>query len=229
MNNLKIILFANWGLGNLALETISKLNNVEILAVFTQYDNYSTDKYFNVVYQKAKELDYKIFNTYNKKSKEISNEAIKLIDDNKNIIGLSLSFDKIFKKDLIERINIINLHPSYLPKYRGPSPILWAILYNENEIGLTLHFVDDGIDSGNIIKQTLCPIDYQLSFDEITDIISYRANIFLLEYLENIQFPIKSIKQGLQEKYYPRLQLNETERKLPLYELKNILLNKIIN
>lgn len=47
----------------------------------------------------------------------------------------------------------VNLHPSLLPKYRGRAPINWAILNGETEIGLTAHFVDLGMDTGDIIAQ----------------------------------------------------------------------------
>lgn len=47
----------------------------------------------------------------------------------------------------------VNLHPSLLPSYRGRAPLNWAILNGERELGLTAHFVDEGIDSGDIIEQ----------------------------------------------------------------------------
>lgn len=47
----------------------------------------------------------------------------------------------------------VNLHPSLLPRYRGRAPINWAILHGETELGLTAHFVDDGMDTGDVIAQ----------------------------------------------------------------------------
>lgn len=47
----------------------------------------------------------------------------------------------------------VNLHPSLLPKYRGRAPINWAILHGETQLGLTAHFVDAGMDTGDIIAQ----------------------------------------------------------------------------
>ena len=48
---------------------------------------------------------------------------------------------------------VVNMHPSLLPKYRGRASINWAILKGETRIGLTAHFVDEGIDTGDIIEQ----------------------------------------------------------------------------
>lgn len=59
-------------------------------------------------------------------------------------------------------LGTVNLHPSLLPKYRGRAPINWAILNGEKELGLTAHFVDGGMDTGDIIAQ----ITYNLNTDQ---------------------------------------------------------------
>jgi len=51
------------------------------------------------------------------------------------------------------KLGAINLHPSLLPAYRGRAPINWAILEGETRLGLTAHFIDAGMDSGDIIAQ----------------------------------------------------------------------------
>lgn len=48
---------------------------------------------------------------------------------------------------------VVNLHPSLLPAYRGRAPLNWAILNGERELGLSAHFVDAGMDSGDLIEQ----------------------------------------------------------------------------
>lgn len=54
----------------------------------------------------------------------------------------------------------LNIHPSMLPKYRGPEPIQWAIRRGDTEFGITLHRMDDGFDTGNVIvQQDGIPID----------------------------------------------------------------------
>lgn len=53
----------------------------------------------------------------------------------------------------LPRIGSINLHPSLLPKYRGRAPINWAIINGEDKFGLTAHWVDTGMDTGDIIEQ----------------------------------------------------------------------------
>lgn len=48
---------------------------------------------------------------------------------------------------------VINLHPSLLPKYRGPMPYYWVINNRETKSGVTIHFIDEGVDTGDIIAQ----------------------------------------------------------------------------
>lgn len=56
----------------------------------------------------------------------------------------------------------VNLHPSLLPKYRGRAPINWAIINGEKQLGLTAHYLEAGMDTGDIIEQ----IRYQLEADQ---------------------------------------------------------------
>lgn len=53
----------------------------------------------------------------------------------------------------------INYHPSLLPKYRGGNAIAWAIICGEKETGVTIHYIDEGVDTGDIILQESVPID----------------------------------------------------------------------
>jgi methionyl-tRNA formyltransferase len=62
----------------------------------------------------------------------------------------------------MSKFGAVNLHPSLLPKYRGRAPINWAIINGETEIGLTAHFIDEGVDTGDIIKQ----VSIKLTGDE---------------------------------------------------------------
>ena len=81
------------------------------------------------------------------------------------------SFSLILREDLLEKINYnaINIHSSLLPKNRGPNPIQWAILIDK-KTGLTIHFIDDGIDTGDIIFQKEVNIDFDDTWVVITKI-----------------------------------------------------------
>jgi methionyl-tRNA formyltransferase len=69
---------------------------------------------------------------------------------------VSLQAAQILREPLIgsARTAAVNLHLAPLPRYRGVAPIAWAIINGERETGVTLHHIDPGIDSGDIIAST---------------------------------------------------------------------------
>lgn len=65
------------------------------------------------------------------------------------------SMSQLLKKDLIDipKYGVINLHPSMLPDYRGPNPDFWQYYNMEMNPGVTVHYIDEGEDTGDIIFQ----------------------------------------------------------------------------
>lgn len=74
---------------------------------------------------------------------------------------ISINYLFLIEKELISLPKIIafNIHGSLLPKYRGRTPHVWAIINNEIETGITAHLIDEGCDTGDIIEQVVIPID----------------------------------------------------------------------
>lgn len=70
-------------------------------------------------------------------------------------LGVSVTWRRIFPKDWIAAfpMGMINLHGSLLPKYRGNAPVTWALINGEREVGATVHRIDEGVDTGDIICQ----------------------------------------------------------------------------
>jgi methionyl-tRNA formyltransferase len=66
------------------------------------------------------------------------------------------------------RHGIVNGHPSLLPRYRGPSPVSWAIRRGESEIGFTFHYMDAELDTGNILAQERIPLGDEHTWEELT-------------------------------------------------------------
>ena len=86
---------------------------------------------------------------------------LELIASEKPDIIISIACNQIFKKALIQipKIGIINLHTSLLPKYRGLMPSFWVLKNMESITGVSVFFVDEGIDSGDIIVQKIIKIE----------------------------------------------------------------------
>lgn len=77
----------------------------------------------------------------------------------KGLIFISLEFDKIIPVRRFKSKNLFNIHFSKLPKYKGNYTSVWPILNGEPESGVTLHIMDEGIDTGNIIDQIVFEIN----------------------------------------------------------------------
>ncbi len=66
----------------------------------------------------------------------------------------SCFYDKILRKKFLDQHKrVLNLHNAPLPRYRGVNPINWALKNGETYHGVTIHEIDEGIDTGNIIGQ----------------------------------------------------------------------------
>ena len=95
------------------------------------------------------------------KKKNINDiKFINYIKKNKIDLLASMSFDQIFKNEIINAINnnIINCHAGKLPFYRGRNILNWALINGEKDFGITTHFVNKKIDTGDIILQKIFKI-----------------------------------------------------------------------
>lgn len=84
-------------------------------------------------------------------------------------LGVSVFYDKILREEFIARFGrLLNLHNGPLPRYRGVSPINWALKNEEQAHGVTLHEITPGIDDGPIVAQVTYSIYPE--FDEVRDV-----------------------------------------------------------
>ena len=82
---------------------------------------------------------------------------------------VSVLYDKIIGPSLINGTrHIINCHPGRLPAYRGARPVNWALHNRDIQAGITIHVIDDGIDSGPILAEALFSIWPDI--DEVADV-----------------------------------------------------------
>jgi len=89
-----------------------------------------------------------------------SDEFIGRVKDYDVDLLISMSFNQIFKTRLIHlpKYKTINCHAGKLPFYRGRNILNWVLINDEKEFGITVHYVDEGIDTGDIILQKTYPI-----------------------------------------------------------------------
>ena len=125
------------------------------------------------------------------------------LDPEKYDLGISIFYDKIFSAEYINRAKrLINLHNAPLPKYRGVSPINWALKNNEEEHGVTMHEIEAGIDSGKIISQMRYSIHPDV--EEVKDVYekALKYGYVLFESTIKILDQIQSKKQEEDESSY---------------------------
>src|SRR3989344_2545725 len=90
-----------------------------------------------------------------KAGEEFNPELLKQVD-----IAVVGSYGKIIPKSWLNlpRLGFINIHPSLLPKYRGPSPVPYTLLSDEKETGVTIIKMDEKVDHGPILAQELTSV-----------------------------------------------------------------------
>jgi methionyl-tRNA formyltransferase len=105
---------------------------------------------------------------------------------------LSINYLFLIDNDIINYLNnnIVNIHGSLLPKYRGRTPHVWAIINNEVKTGITAHFIDENCDTGDIIEQIEIPIDYDFTGQDLLNVF----NLYYYELLKKVIVKFESKK-----------------------------------
>lgn len=103
-------------------------------------------------------------------------------------IIITCAFGQIIPKEILDypEYGCINVHASLLPKYRGASPISAAIKNGETETGITIMYMDEGIDTGNIIQARSIPIDDTDTLGSLSDKLSVLGAKTLMDTLPSI-------------------------------------------
>jgi methionyl-tRNA formyltransferase len=160
---MRILFFGGHDLGKITLNYLLKKNKDVIAAVMTDTDN----EWYHGLEEVTDEYNIDLF-----KVKNINNDQFvdKVRKELKPDLIISVNFDQIFKKEIINIPDkgCINVHASLLPNYRGRAPLNWAILKGEDKTGVTVHFINEGIDTGEIILQEEIEIKKD---DYISDIL----------------------------------------------------------
>ena len=106
----------------------------------------------------------------------------RLCSDERPDYVLVACFPKILPASLIQwpRVTSMNLHPSLLPKYRGPDPIFWQLRFNERHTGVTLHQLSEALDAGPILGQQTINLPQDASNAELTRLFAQQgAELFI--------------------------------------------------
>ncbi len=209
MKDLKVIFM---GTPDFSVPILEYLNqNTNVVLVVTQPDK-ETGRDKEVKFSPVKELALKNgIDVYQpvkiRKEHEIISEL------NPDLI-VTCAYGQIIPKDMIDipRLGCINVHASLLPKYRGASPIQAALLNGDEETGVTIMYMDENMDTGDIISCKKCKIDPEDNVGTLHDKLSSLGVELLSETLPLIyKGSNERIKQNDEKATYTKMIKREDE------------------
>jgi methionyl-tRNA formyltransferase len=142
----------------------------DILAVITQPDR-KRGRGKKVLPSPVKEIATKYNKTIYQPQKINSAEAWEFISKNPVDLIVVVSYGQIIPERILDypRYGCINVHASLLPAYRGAAPIQRAIMQGEKQTGITIMFMDKGLDTGDIILQESVDIPIDIEHGELEE------------------------------------------------------------
>ncbi len=181
--NIKFVFFGSGPLAESALYSLYQNNLIPSLVITSP----------NKKSGRNLELHKNIISTWceNKNIKSWQPETLKNLDINssplgkeKFDVGIVVSYPKILKKEILDlpASGCLNIHPSLLPKYRGPSPIQTALLNGDENIGISIMKLDAEVDHGPILIQT----EMEVSDEDTNELVERKSGNFGGEMLTQI-------------------------------------------
>lgn len=196
----KIVIFAYSQIGYESIQILNDLN-IEIIYVITHVNNPKERIWFKSIESICKKLKIKYLYYENEGFKKIYK---KLRRHNIDCI-FSFYFRRIIPNNILKcaKIGGINVHGSYLPGYRGRSPVNWQIINGEKNGGVSFHFMKKKADSGDIICQKKIKILNSDNAISLQKKINKASKKLLLQNSQKIlNNKIKSFKQNKQKSSY---------------------------
>lgn len=184
---MKIALLVSGGLGLKVFDFLK--NKVNITAILT-------DRNSEGIIAQADKEEIACFIGNPRKGKALNFSEDKEVD-----LLLSINYLFLIEQDLIAwpKLGAVNFHGSLLPKYRGRTPHVWAIINNEHKTGITGHFISEGCDEGDIILQEEVSIEPNDTGAMVLDKFNERYPGLVMKVIELFQkSEVKGSKQDEQ-------------------------------
>lgn len=184
----KIGYFADGKWAHEAFKLLIEDDTIEVKFICVRYD--TSDEVL-----KQFSVDYNI--DYLKHININSQEFIDIVKRYECDIFVSMSFNQIFKSEIINlpRLKTINCHAGKLPFYRGRNILNWVLINDEKDFGITVHYVDEGIDTGDIILQKTFQITDDDNYETLLNVSHIECANILYESIKLIQAGRQEIKK----------------------------------
>ncbi len=141
---------------------------------------------------------------------------------------VTAAFGQILSKEILDipPLGCLNVHASLLPKYRGAAPIQWAIINGETCTGVTIMYMNEGLDTGDMIMSSAVAIGENMTGGELYESLSVLGSNLLVETIENIQNgkATRNRQDEAMSSYYPPLskELAEIDWTKPARDIHNL-------
>lgn len=183
MKDLNVLFMGSPSFSVSVLEELNK--NVNVVGVVTAPDAYVGRKKVLTmcpVKEKAISLGLKVYSPIKLRS---DYEFIKEL--NPDMI-ITCAYGQILCEEIlnIPKLGCFNLHGSLLPKYRGGAPIHYALLNGDEKTGITLMYMDKGMDSGDMIAKEEIKIEDNDNIESLTNKLSIIASKMIIKYLPSL-------------------------------------------
>ena len=215
------------GTPDFAVEPLKRLNaNYDVIMVVTQPDKEVGRKKeikFSPVKEYAIENGIEVFQPSN-----IRNDYQRILDANPDII-ITCAYGQIIPKELLEfpKYKCINIHASLLPKLRGGAPIHWAIINGDKKTGVTIMYMNEKMDEGDILYKEEIDILDSDNVETLHDKLSELGSKMIIDFLPNIESGnINPVKQNNEEATYG-FNITREDEKLDFSKTSREIFNKI--
>ena len=166
------------------LDSLATASGVQVVGVFTPPDRprgRGRSSQMPPVKTRALELGLEVYQPVSLRSAQVQAAVTALQPD----VIVVAAYGKFLPLQVLHTPphGCLNLHPSLLPKYRGPSPVASAILDGVEETGVTLMLLDEGMDTGSIIARRKYPVSSLDTAEKLTSALFQLGSQLLLEKL----------------------------------------------
>ena len=190
--NIKVAFF---GSSDFSIPTLKKLlntSNFDVVAVITApavRKNRGKKIANNVVYDFAVNNGIDVDSVFTPNRLKKNQEIVDILKHKNTDFIVVVSYGKIIPKSIIEvpRYEIINLHPSALPRFRGAAPIERAIESGDEEIEICIMKVDEGLDTGDVLMRKKYILGSQKHASEIIPDIAEIGAGLIIEVIDGIK------------------------------------------
>lgn len=209
-----------------SLKVVSQ--NTDLKLIFTKEDKRNA-RGNKIIYSPVKQFgldnDIEVIQPKRMKDEEVID---KIKEVNPDLIVV-VAYGKILPKEIIDipKYGIINVHSSLLPKYRGASPIHSAILNGDKESGVSIMYIEEGLDSGDVILKETCEITEDDTLGTLHDRLKKLGAIGLEKALKLIEAEeVKAEKQDDSKATFVK-PITKEQAKIDWNNTKEVIFNQI--